>query len=86
MTIDQLAEENPEALLLDGFEAAFIGVSRRCGQPTLATYDREKCIEILMGQGMTPEEAEEYFSFNTEGAWVGPHTPVILDRQEMIFY
>jgi hypothetical protein len=29
---------------------------------------------------MTEEEAEEYFSFNTLGAWVGEHTPLFLTR------
>ena len=27
-----------EIMTMDGFEEAFIGFSRRCGQPTLATY------------------------------------------------
>ena len=31
-------ETDEETLLMDGFEDAFIGFSRRCGQPTLATY------------------------------------------------
>ncbi len=80
MTIEDLAEENPEALLLDGFEAAFVGIARRCGQPSLAVYDRHRCLRILMDRdGMTPEDAEEFFSFNTEGAWVGPMTPIMLE-------
>jgi hypothetical protein len=28
---------------------------------------------------MTHEEAEEYFSFNVEGAYVGEQTPVFLE-------
>lgn len=76
---EALADENPDALLLDGFEDAFIGVSRRCGQPSLATYDYDKCIEVLM-RDMPYEDAVEFFEFNTAGAWVGPHTPIILYR------
>lgn len=76
--LEVLREENPEALLLEGFEEAFIGISRRCGQPSLATYDQDRCIEILMRENMDRLEAEEYFEFNVQGAWVGPHTPVIL--------
>lgn len=76
----QLAENDPELVLADGYEEAFIGVGRRCGCPALAVYDRAKCIEILIQRdGMSPEEAEEYFSFNTEGAYVGEGTPIYLE-------
>jgi len=78
--IDTLAEENPEALFADGFEDALVGVCRRFGQPTLAAYDRVKCIAILMRRdGMSEEEAEEFFDFNVIGAWAGESTPVFLD-------
>jgi hypothetical protein len=30
---------------------------------------------------MTLDEAIEYFEFNVEGAYVGPHTPIFLDLQ-----
>jgi hypothetical protein len=33
-----------------------------------------------MKQGMDEEEAEEFFSFNTLGAWVGENTPLFLWR------
>lgn len=53
----------------------------RCGQPALACYDVEKCLEILMKRdGMTYEEAQSWFEFNTLGAWVGENTPVYLTR------
>ncbi|HLA89211.1 MAG TPA: hypothetical protein VJL28_02120 [Gemmatimonadaceae bacterium] len=76
-----VADENPDALLADGFEDAFIGLARRCGQPTLVTYDTDKCLEILIARdGMTYEEAVEYFEFNVVGAWMGPNTPLYLYR------
>ena len=69
-----------ELLLADGFEAALIGTGERCGQPTIAVYDREKCIELLMTRdGMTDEEAVEFFEFNVVGAWVGEQTPIFVD-------
>ena len=62
--------------LADGFEGAFIGIAQRFGMEPVALYDREKCIRILMERdGMTWEGAEEFFSFNVEGAWVGEKTP-----------
>jgi uncharacterized beta-barrel protein YwiB (DUF1934 family) len=45
-------------------------------------YDRTACINILVNQGMEPEEAEEYFQFNVEGSWVGESTPVFLTLLE----
>lgn len=73
---DVLAEANEEMLFCDGFDEALIGVVERFGQNPLALYDRDKCIDILMKQGIKDrDEAEEYFCFNTIGAWVGENTP-----------
>lgn len=81
MTIDYLAEINPEMLLADGFEEALIGYVERCGTSPLACYDIEKCIQILIDRdGMTDEEAMEYLSYNTLGAYMGEHTPMFLTR------
>lgn len=74
-----IAEHNEEALLADGFEDAILGVAERCSQPTLVVYDASKCIEILMERdGMSEDEAQEFFSFNTTGAWMGENTPLFL--------
>jgi hypothetical protein len=45
-----------------------------------AVYDVQKCIANLMAKGMTEDEANEFFEFNTEGTWVGDGTPVFLRR------
>tara|TARA_R100000935_G_scaffold40401_1_gene61933 strand:+ start:1158 stop:1418 length:261 start_codon:yes stop_codon:yes gene_type:complete len=72
-------------LLADGFEGAFIGVSTRCGQPTLAVYDANKCLQILIDRDeMTHDEALEYFNFNVIGAWVGDETPLFLESMSLI--
>ena len=77
-----IAEYNEEALLADGFEEAVLGIAERCGQPTLVVYDAARCIEILIRRdGMSEEEAEEFFSFNTLGAWAGEGTPLYLWRK-----
>ena len=62
-----------------GLDNALIGIAQRCGQPTLAIYSVPSVIEILMDRdGMSEEEACEFFTFNIEGAWVGPMTPVFV--------
>ena len=81
MTIREALAEIDEAMLMaDGFDDALIGYAQRCGQPALAVYDRDKCIGILMKDGLAHEEAEEYFEFNVVGAWVGDRTPLFLCR------
>lgn len=69
-----------KALLADGFEDAFIGFTiLPDGDIPLAVYDRAKCIEILMTRdGMTLEDADEYFDFNVSGAYMGPGTPLFI--------
>ena len=64
----------------DGFDDAVIGVGERCGQKDIVVYDQEKCIRILMHDGMSREDAEEYFQFNTVGAWRGEETPIWVIR------
>jgi len=70
-----IAEFNPEALLADGYENALIGYDKQ-GR---AVYDAHKCIETLVHRdGMSSDEAEEFFEFNTLGAYVGENTPVFI--------
>lgn len=73
-----LAELGEEALIMDGFDRAILGVVRRVGQEPFLVYDRERCLDILTGKGMSREEAEEHFAFNCEGYWSGSGTPGVL--------
>ena len=76
---DQIGET--VAMTADGFDDAIIGIGSRCGQPDLLVYDVDTALDILMDRdGMDYEEAQEYFSFNVEGAWVGEGTPIWLHR------
>lgn len=81
--IKDLAEENPEALTADGFEEAFIGICRRFSLPPLAAYSYEKCIDIIMKNGASYEEAVEHFNFNVIGSWAGEGTPVFIQTEEI---
>jgi hypothetical protein len=77
--LDEHIGDDYSILLADGLDEAFIGIGWQFNTP-LAMYDRDKCIEILESQGMTPDEAQEYFYFNTQGAYVGEQTPVFVER------
>lgn len=74
---EMLSEMSPEAVLWDGFDDALVGVGYRCGTQPVAIYDRAKCIEVLMRDFASQEDAEEYFCFNVEGCYVGELTPII---------
>ena len=72
-------DEANHILLADGFDGAFIGIGSAFGGKNVAIYDRAKCIKILE-RDMSPDEAEEFFSYNTEGAYVGDYTPIFMHK------
>lgn len=79
MTPEEIAEINPEALLCDGFDEAIIGVAERINLGPVVAYDIDKMVEIMVERdGMTQEEAMEFFDFNIIGAWMGENTPVYI--------
>ena len=65
-------------LQADGFDDAFIGIVSVDDEPLIA-YSLSKTIDVLMGSGMSREDAMEYFSFNVEGAYVGKQKPLFID-------
>ena len=70
------------ALTADGFEKALLGFGYQFNTP-VAVYSRERCLHVLMERdGMSREDAEEYFEFNVAGSWVGESTPVFLETEE----
>ena len=81
MNREAVAEVNEDMLFADGFDDALVGYIERAGMPSIACYDKDKCIEILAND-MTYEEAVEYFYFNTAGAYVGENTPCFFTRIE----
>lgn len=81
MTRNEAQETTDDDLLFaDGYDEAIIGVS--CpgpNRPSIVVYDVKKCIEILVQRdGMEIDEAEEFFEFNTVGAYVGEKTPIYV--------
>jgi hypothetical protein len=78
--IQQALEEMDETtLLMDGFDEAFIGWSRRINEPLLAVYSYDGLIKVCTERdGMDYEEAVEYVDYNVVGAWIGEQTPIIV--------
>ena len=72
-------EINEDMLFADGFDEALVGYIERAGMPSIACYDKFKCVEIL-AEDMPYDDAFEYFYFNVLGAYVGENTPCFLTR------
>lgn len=83
INVKQYLDENyseEELRIIDGFDEAFVGVGYQFHK-AVTCYDKDKIIEILMSDGMTFEEALEYFEFNiVRGiAYLGEQAPIIID-------
>ena len=67
-----------DILLADGFNDALIGITSK----NIAVYDIDKCFRILEKQGMSLDDAIEYFYFNVEGSFVGEQTPIWMHTEK----
>lgn len=76
---EAIAEIDPEAITADGWDDCILGTAFSPGRQTLVVYDGDKIIDQL-AEEMTHTEAEEFFSFNVEGAWVGERTPIFVRK------
>ena len=83
---DELKEYNPEAVIIDDFEEAYLGYSVE-GR---AIYDYYTLVDIvtdgiLEDNDMTEEDAVEeaiqHVDFNIVGAFVGPFTPIVMFKE-----
>lgn len=64
----------------DGHDDAIIGFAER-DSVMLVVYDVRKILRLLrVRDGMSRDEAQEFFDFNIAGSWVGEQTPVWLCR------
>lgn len=77
--VEEIARLNDEAMLPVGFEEALIGwVKLTSDSPVVALYATDVCIEILMDDDMTDEEAIEFFEYNVLGSYLGDGTPAFV--------
>jgi len=74
-----LARGDEPMLFLDGQDDAIIGVAARDGED-VAVYDIKKIIRRLRQRdGMSKEDAEDFFSYNISNTCVGAGTPIFID-------
>ena len=59
------------------YAEAFLGVTD--DDPPRAVYSEEKVLDVLVKRdGMTYEEAIEFFDFNIRGSYLGEQTPIYI--------
>ena len=71
---NKLVALDPELLFADGYDDCIIGLTIRADVPVVI-YSADKIIDKL-ANNMSYEEAQEFFDFNIEGAYVGERTPM----------
>ena len=75
---DELLENYPDDDLMfaDGFDDAIIGIATDFTEPRVI-YSVTQCLDILEKRdGMSYEDAFDYFTYNVSGGWVGEQTPI----------
>ena len=79
MEID-LNEQAEGAVLLTGLEDAIIGIVEEFGNGPRVLYSKNKIIwKLCSMDGMTLEEAHEYYDYNILGLHAGEQNAVFLD-------
>ena len=79
MDLEELFEAAFGAVLLTGFDEAIIGLAEEFGNGPRILYSREKILQIMMERdGMTHDEAMEFYDFNILGLHAGEQNPIIL--------
>ncbi len=75
--IDEYAEG---AILLDGLEEAIIGIVEEFGNGRRILYSKRIILSLLQTRdGMTEQEAEDFYDFNILGLYAGEQNAVFLD-------
>lgn len=73
---------------IDGYDEAILGPAMVWdidgNQRNVLVYDAEGIRKILMRRdGMSHKEAREFIEFNIEGAYVGPHTAILVWTEDL---
>ena len=67
------------AVILDGLDDAIIGIVEEFGNGPRILYSKDKILTILCERdGMSIEEAEEFYGYNIVGLYAGEQNAVFL--------
>ena len=78
--IKQIVKElNPQAIFLKGFEKAIIGTGKTIGGQTVAIYNADDCLNILIDEHSMDEiEAWEHFNRTVAEGSPSPNKPIFI--------
>lgn len=77
MTREDIEALYEDVVFADGYDDAIVGVAS-CRGETVVVYDATKIVDTLEADGMSRDDALEFFDFNIAGAYVGENTPAFL--------
>ena len=69
-------------IVLEGFDDCILGIAHSCGKNSVVVYDEKKILNKLISQGISPEDAREFYEYNILGSSFGEETPWFLDLFE----
>jgi len=79
----QLSDLNPDAFLFDNMDSALIGLGYVGNADPVAVYSKTKLCEKLLADGLSEEDAKEYYTGRFLGGIAGRFAaPVIVDDTE----
>jgi hypothetical protein len=85
MTREDISEYvDDEALTMDGFDSAIMGIAVKPCQNTVVAYDFELLVKQCEADGMSYDEAIEYIDYNIAGAYMGEGTPIIIRKLDTL--
>jgi hypothetical protein len=77
--IAQLVDINPDAVLFDNMDCAVVGIGYVGEADPVAVYSRAKIFAKLRADGLSEEDAEEYYDSKFICLRANVNVPVILD-------
>ena len=81
MTREDIGEINDKALFLEEKEMdeAILGIAQSFGKEPIVAYSVPKILNVLMTRdGMSYDDADEFFQFNILGSYNGECMPVFI--------
>ena len=80
--VDEMLDKDQKITQFPDFKGALIGWAypwdSSGNRPLRLIYSASKCLDIMVDEGMSHEEALEWLSINTEGGYLGVDTPIIM--------
>ena len=80
---DLIREQYPDSdlILIEGFDDCIMGIVEKFNSLSVL-YDLEKVLNKLESQGMDRSDAQDWYDYNMNGAWLGECTPSFFIQLE----